>query len=445
MKRTIYLLLLTITIFCLPTQQVSALTEMPNIVGISGVVIDANTGTIIYDKQKDAILEPASTTKIMTALLAFENLDFNKKVIIDEETSFTPGSRIYLLQGEEITVEELMYALLLESANDSAVAIAKEISGSTQEFAKLMNKRAKEIGAKNTNFVNPHGLHEEGHYSTAYDLSLIAKEAMKNKKFREYILTYNHTIAATNKQPERYLYNTNRLIYDRITKVSANGVIREAKYEGATGIKTGYTPEAGGCLVAGAKRGGSEFISVVLKSTDMGRFGDNIALLDYAFDNFKSVVSIEGGTSMGTIKVKNGAVKKLELEVGQLGGVTLPKEASESIVSKNIVLGGSVKAPIEKGQEIGTVEIYEGDILRQTVPIIATKAVEKGTILSYIGIEDEIAFKIFLILKTSGFAIFSIIGLGLIYVIYKRKQIKKKKIMRNEKLLKMAKERNVRH
>jgi len=445
MKNIIYLIILALVISCVPNNYAYALTSTPQITAEAGVILDANTGLVLFDKNKDVKLEPASITKVMTALLALENLDMKKTVIIDEETSFTDGSRIYLLEGEEVTVEDLMYALLLESANDSAVAIAKEISGSVAEFAKLMNKRAKEIGAKNTNFVNPHGLHADGHVTTAYDMALIAQTAMRNQDFRKFIMTYRHVIEKTNKQPTRFLYNTNRLIYDEKTKVDANGILRPAKYDGATGIKTGYTPEAGGCLISGAEIDGSEFIAVVLKSTDLGRFGDGITLLDFAFANYKSVVAIKGGTDMGVVKVKNGEKNKVALVTERNGGVTLPKEASEDIVNKKIVIPKSIKAPIKKGQRVGVVEIYEGDVLRDKVPIVATESIGKGTFLSIFGIEDNMAFKIIMVLKIIGGILGVLILLMIIYILYKKNQIKKKRARRRQQINKMAKERHVRH
>ena len=444
MKKIIYLIILALLISCVPVNAY-ALTKAPQLVAASGVIIDPNTGLVIFDKNKDEKLEPASTTKIMTALLVLENLDLKQVVTIDEETSFTEGSRIYLLEGEKITVEDLLYALLLESANDSAVALAKAVSGSTQEFAKLMNSRAKEIGAKNTNFVNPNGLHVDGHYTTTYDLALIAQQAMRNPEFRKLVTTYRHVIKKTNKQPTRYLYNTNRLMYDAKTMVDANGTVRPAKYEGAIGIKTGFTTEAGGCLVSGAERDGSEFIAVVMKSTDPGRFGDSIALLDYAFVNYKSIVAVKEGTDMGTVKVKNGAKNKVSLVTEKNGGVTLPKEASEDIVSKKIIIPKNVKAPIKKGQQIGVVEIYEGDAIRNEVPIVATESIEKGTFLSFFGIEDNIAFKIILVLKIIGGILGILILAIVLYILYKKNQINKKRKKRKQQIIKMAKERNVRH
>src|SRR5690554_2691538 len=187
-----------------------------DLTGQSAILIDATTGEILYEYNSHVLHYPASTTKIMTGILALENLDLSDYADIDEEASFTGGSRIYLLEGEEITVEELLYALFLESANDAAVALAKKISGTVESFARLMNRKAKELGAKNTNFVNPHGLHEDEHVSTAYDLALIARYAMENQLFRDFVSTYQYTIEETNLQETRYLYNTNRMLYDTV-------------------------------------------------------------------------------------------------------------------------------------------------------------------------------------------------------------------------------------
>ena len=337
MKKTlIRILLILVAVNAVPLVSYGAKTP-PEIIAETAIVIDAKTGQVLYEKNMHEQREPASTTKVITALLALENLDLDKIVVIDSETPYTGGSRIYLLEDERITVEQLLYALMLESANDAAVALAKEIAGSVPAFAEMMNKKAAELGAMNTSFVNPHGLHAEGHLSTAYDLAMIAREAMKNEKFRELVLTYRYEIPATNKQPERYMYNTNRLIYDQAKKLIVNGVKRPAKYEGATGIKTGYTPQAGGCLVAGAIRGDTELISVVMKSTDDGRFADSIALLDYAFDNYRTVKAVDSGMILGEIPVKRGSVQRVQVAAAAEAFATLPVEASSSLDRKSVV------------------------------------------------------------------------------------------------------------
>ncbi len=407
-----------------------ATTEPPAILAETAVVIDAKTGQVLYDKNMNQQKEPASTTKTLTALLALENLDLNKIVTIDAETPFTEGSRIYLLEGENVTVEQLLYALLTESANDAAVALAKEIAGSVPAFAEMMNKKAVELGAESTHFINPNGLHEEGHLSTAYDLAVIAKEAMKNETFRELIMTYRYVMPATNMQETRYLYNTNRLIYDEKTKVVVNGERRSAKYEGVTGIKTGYTSHAGGCLISGAKRGDTELIAVVLKSTDLGRFADSIALLDYAFENYKSVKALDAGTVLGEIPVKRGMERKVQVVALGDAFTTLPIEASDSVVNTKIILDNKVQAPIAKGQKVGVVEIYEGDQLVGTVDAVTASDIPEGGILSIIGLSDETAK---VIERFFAAILIFIVLMFAAYVVLKRRQIRRRKLRRLER------------
>ncbi|HWQ78588.1 MAG TPA: D-alanyl-D-alanine carboxypeptidase family protein, partial [Anaerovoracaceae bacterium] len=406
--------------------------DPPAILAETAIVIDVKTGQILYDKNMHGQREPASTTKVITALLALENLDFGQTVTIDAETPFTGGSRIYLLEGEQITVEQLMYALLLESANDAAVALGKEIAGSVSAFADMMNKKAAELGAQNTHFVNPNGLHEEGHLTTAYDLAMIAREAMKNEEFRKLVMTYRHEIPATNKQPERYMYNTNRLIYDEVTKVMVNGERRPAKYEGVTGIKTGYTPEAGGCLIAGAIRGDTELISVVMKSTDEGRFGDSIALLDYAFENYKTVKTIDSGMILGEIPVKRGSVQKVQVATAKEAYATLPVEASSSLVTTKVTLDETVQAPVAKGQKVGFVEIYAGDQLIGTVDAVTTDGIPEGGVLSVIGISDETSK---VIERAFAAVVIFIILLFAAYVALKRRQIRRRRQRRLDRAM----------
>lgn len=411
----------------------------PNLVGETAIVIDASTGQVLYDKNAHEQRYPASTTKMITALLALENLDLSQTVVIDAETPFTEGSRIYLLEGEEITVEQLLYALMLDSANDAAAALAIAVAGDIPSFAVMMNERAKALGAENTNFVNPHGLQDEGHVSTAYDLALIAREAMKNEKIRELVMTYRYIIPATNRQETRYLYNTNRMIYDEKTKVNANGVMRTAKYEGITGIKTGYTGHAGGCLVAGAKRGETELISVVMKSTDLGRFGDSAALLDFAFANYKTAKVIDGGTDLGDIRVARGSIRRVDVVAAENGYVTLPAEASSELLTTKIVLEDKVSAPITKGQKLGTVEIYESDQLVGQVDAVAAEEILEGGVFSIVGIPDAIGKKI------EVFFSFIIIGFLLLvigYVLLKRQQTRRR---RQRKLAREQRQRDYRY
>ena len=266
--------------------------------------------------------------------------------------------------------------------------------------------------------------------ATAYDLAMIAKEAMKNEKLRELVTTYRYIIPATNKQDTRYLYNTNRLIYDEKTKVNVNGVLRAAKYDGATGIKTGYTSHAGGCLIAGAIQGDTELISVVMKSTDDGRFADSIALMDYAFANYKSVKAMDADTILGEIPVNRGAIRKVEVAAAETAYATLPSEASDSLVTTKIKLDKKVRAPVALGQKVGVVEIYEGDTLVGQIDAVTTSEIQEGGILSIIGISNETAKTIE---KWFASIIVLIILLFAAYVVLKRRQIRRRKLKRQER------------
>jgi D-alanyl-D-alanine carboxypeptidase (penicillin-binding protein 5/6) len=430
MKKFVTIILITLLLINSAPAVSFGATEPPSITAETGVVIDAKTGQVLYNKNMNDQRYPASCTKVMTALLTLENLDLKKTVTIDAETPFTEGSRIYLLEGEQVTVEQLLYALLLESANDSAVALAKQIAGSIPAFADMMNKRAKELGAKNTNFVTPNGLHDDKHVTTAYDLAMIAKYAMTNEEFRKLVTTYRYIIPATNKQDTRYLYNTNRLIYDEHTKYTINGVQRVAKYEGATGIKTGYTSHAGGCLISGAKRGDTELISVVMKSTDQGRFSDSIALLDYAFANYKSIKAMDKGTILGEIPVKRGVEKKVEVVAAETGYATLPFDASKFLVQTKIVLDKNVRAPVAAGQKVGTVEIYEGEKLIGKIDAITKGAIPEGGLLSIIGMSDQTTVMVERIFSA---VLILFVALAAGYVVIKRRQLRRRKLRRQER------------
>lgn len=398
-----------------------------SIIGKSAVLIDASNGRVLYEDNCHAQHYPASTTKIITAILALENLKLDDPVEIDGETPFTEGSRIYLLEGEQVNVKDVLYGLMLESANDAAVALAKKMKGSVEEFAQFMNEKAVSYGAKNTNFVNPNGLHEDDHVTTAYDLAMIARYAMKNSTFREYVSTYRYVMEATNLQETRYMYNTNRMLYDSVHKVEINGVRRPCKYEGITGVKTGYTGKAGGCLVASAKRGDTELIAVTMASTDMGRFADCITLLDYGFENYKTVGALSAGDDLGSIPVKRGSVRKVTVAAGEDAYATLPLSASAGLIRKEVDLYDNVKAPISKGEKTGVVKLYLGDELIGEYDAIAIEDVGKGGVLSLVGIEDRTAR---IIKITSVSALSLLLVFLMLYVLIKRRQVKKRRILR---------------
>jgi D-alanyl-D-alanine carboxypeptidase (penicillin-binding protein 5/6) len=416
---------------------VHAAKPVPEVTAASAVLIDAKTGKILYDKDMHAIRYPASLTKVMTGLLALENLPLDRVVTIDAETPFTKGSRIYLLEGEEVTAEQLFYALMIESANDAAVALAKEISGTTEDFAALMNRRAKELGALHTNFVNPNGLEHDEHVTTAYDIAMIAAAAMRNPEFRKAVATYPYTLNQTNMQETRYFYNGNRLLYDEKHTVIYEGASRPIKYAGATGIKTGYTAQAGNCLAASAVRDDTELIAVMLQADGLNVYLDAISLFEYGFDNYKSHQAVWADSPQGELRVKNGAVKTVAIRTKSDAWVTIPASAAPSLVTTELQLPDRVVAPVTEGQVVGTMRILlDGEELG-AVDLTVAEAVPEGGPLSRIGVTDKTAGLIRnILLAILSFALLLLI----VYVALKRRQIKRRKRRREERRARLDEE-----
>lgn len=252
----------------------------PNVSADSAVLIDAATGEVLYSKNMNSSYPPASTTKIMTALLTLEKCNLDDVVTVGKKPPLADGSRIYIFENEKITVRELLYALLLSSANDCAEALAEHISGSTEEFAKLMNKRAMELGCKNTNFVNPSGLYDEKHKTSAYDLALIMQELSKHDDYSKIATTLSHKIPVTNKSNvERPLWNENKLIQ----KYS------EYFYSSCLGGKTGYTVQSMHSYVSVAEKDGHKLVLALVHDTQKTFFYDAIALFNYGYANYEYV------------------------------------------------------------------------------------------------------------------------------------------------------------
>ena len=247
-------------------------TGAPGISASSAIVIDAEDGSVLYEKNADKKAYPASTTKIMTAMLTLETLDEldsppEQKVVIPSEAVGIEGSSIYLAPGEEVRIIDLLYGMMLRSGNDAATALAIIIGGDTEHFAEMMNARAAEIGCTGTNFLNPSGLYDENHYTTVRDMAMIAREAMKNDIFREIAAAEDYT-AERAADKYNYFYNKNKTVH---------------QYEGGDGIKIGYTKASGRTLVASAEREGRRLICVVMNAPDW--FNDAYSLMDYCFEN----------------------------------------------------------------------------------------------------------------------------------------------------------------
>lgn len=341
----------------------------------AAILMDASTGTILYEKNIHEKLPPASVTKIMTMLLAMESIDSNAislddKVVISERASSMGGTQIYIEPGETKTVEELIKAIAIRSANDASVAIAEYIAGTEELFVEKMNKRAQELGMKNTHFVNTNGLPAEGHVTSAYDIALMSQELLKHTEIQKWLTTWMDTVEVGKKNKSiQELVNTNKLI---------------RTYKGITGIKTGSTSEAKYCLSASATRGDNTFIAVILAApTSAIRFSEATKLLDYGFANFNTVKIAAKDSSLGTVLVDKGKVT--EVNVVPINDLkVLVRKGEESNIKKEIILPQSVKAPIIKGEKIGEIIItLDGKEIAKS-NIVSGDDVPKASVLDII-------------------------------------------------------------
>jgi D-alanyl-D-alanine carboxypeptidase (penicillin-binding protein 5/6) len=325
--------------------------------------MEVKTGRILYSKNIHQKSPMASTTKIMTALLALENGELESNVKISKSAVGVEGSSIYLKYGEEMKLKDLIYGLMLRSGNDSAVAIAHHISGSVEEFTKLMNERAKILGAKNTNFKNPHGLHHKDHYTTAYDLALITREALLNKDFKEIVKTKKWVA-------QREGYN-----------VFCNKNKTLSQFRGGDGVKTGYTKAAGRCLVTSATRNGMQILCVVLN--DPNWFDDCYSLMERAFENYKPKKTLTKNDDIKCFTVEKGKKERSYMTVNE--DIIIPiKEDEEKKVFTVFECKEKYEAPIKKGEVLGKAKVYVGDRLIVTTQLLAKEDIEKKKLLDII-------------------------------------------------------------
>lgn len=322
----------------------------------SSILIDQTTGRVLYSNNSNEELPMASTTKIMTALVVLEEADLDKKIKIKEKYVGIEGSSIYLQKNEEISIRDLLYGLMLRSGNDAATALAFEVGGSNEGFTKLMNKKAKEIGALNSNFKNAHGLHEEDHYTTAHDLALITREAMKHEEFREISKTKTWK---SDREENSLFYNKNKTLW---------------QYEGGNGGKTGFTKAAGRCLVTSASRNGINLISVVIN--DSNWFNDCYNLMNYGFENYSSFVIHSKDQFIKSIDLFDGDKEKVNAVTKNELIIPLRKEEREKIkiVTK---LPNTLNAPIEKGASLGYLQVLLDGELISTTELISKSKIEK--------------------------------------------------------------------
>ncbi len=343
------------------------------------------TGKILYEKNAKEKRFPASTTKIMTAILALEHRSLSDTATVSYNAiSTVPSgySHANLQPDEVLTIKQLLNVLLIPSANDAANVIAEDIAGSVESFASMMNTKAREIGCENTNFVNPNGVHNENHYSTAYDLALIGRYAMQNDTFRKLVCTVKYTLPTTNKydKDNRVFVNTNRLINEKSGQY----------YKYSTGIKTGFTDAAGNCIVASAKRDDMELICVIMGAdsdltTDTNKFDDCISLFNYGFGNYKYETLCKSNDVFKVVSPRNASKDTKSLNVlyatdirALVNANTVPTD-----FSPEVHLDDNLRAPISKGSIIGTV-CYSSCGINYTTNLIAGQDVLANSTFSIV-------------------------------------------------------------
>ena len=367
MKKILILLLLFISIPLVKAEETEDLA--PN--AKSAIMIEASTGEILFQKNKDEKLAPASMTKMMSMLLIMEeiengNLKWDEMITTSEKASSMGGSQIFLKVGEKMTVEDLLKGVAIASGNDAVVALAERVSGSEEQFVKRMNIRAKDLGLKNTNFINATGLTADNHYSSAYDMSLIAKELVKHEKILEFTSTYEDYLRKDTKSPF-WLVNTNRLVRFK---------------EGVDGLKTGFTDEAGYCLTATMKKDNMRLITVVMKEENTSkRSADTTKMLDYGFNVYMVQTILDESTTIEKKKVELG--KKMSVEIIPKENITILNKKSEEL--KNITYKANIDkivAPIKKGDKVGTIDIIENNNIISTIDATVKEDISKANILT---------------------------------------------------------------
>lgn len=370
MKRFVAFFLISILVISMFTPAALAEEKGVNLAddARSAVLIERDTGTVLYDKNSNEALPPASMTKIMTMLLIMEAIDSGKlkmdeKIRTSEYAASMGGSQIFLEPGEEMTTEEMLRAIAIGSANDASVAMAERISGSEEAFVEEMNKKVKELGLKNTLFQNTTGLPAENHYSTAYDMGIIAKELLKYDEITKFTGVYESYLREDT-DDKFWLVNTNRLV---------------KFYPGVDGLKTGYTSEAKYCLTATAEKDNMRVIAVVFGApTSKSRNAQVTKMLDYAFSQYETHPMYERNVSIDKAKVSKGDKKKIEVVTSEPISLLTKKGESVDDVKQEIVLKKEIKAPLKKGDKIGELHLMKDGKTIVNSPLVASSDVKEA-------------------------------------------------------------------
>ena len=342
-----------------------------NLASKSAVLMDVSTGQVLYEKNSHEKLPPASVTKVMTMLLIVEALDSGKiklddQVQVSETASSMGGSQIFLEPGEIQKVDTLLKGIAVASANDACVAMAEHLAGSVEEFVVQMNAKAKQLGMKDTNFVNTNGLPVDNHYTTAYDIALMSRELLKHEIISKYLTTWMDSVVVGKKQATIGIANTNKMV---------------KHYQGTTGVKTGFTQQAKYCLSASAKRGDTHLVAVTLGAeTSPERFKDSSALLNFGFANYESVKLCSKNDNISALTLDKAEDNKINLVAKDDLSVLIKKGGAKDF-NRKVKLKQDITLPIKKGTTLGVVEIYSGDKLIGKVDLVNTKDVNKASYL----------------------------------------------------------------
>ena len=333
----------------------------------SAILIEASTGKILFEKNADEKLHPASMTKMMSMLLIIEAIEdgvikWDQVVQVSENASSMGGSQILLETGEKMSVRDLFKGVAIASGNDAVVALAETVAGSVNNFVSMMNKRASELGLTNTNFKNPHGLDDANHYSSSRDMSIIAKELVKHKEVLEYTKIYEDYLREDTDR-KIWLVNTNRLV---------------RFYDGVDGLKTGYTEDAGYCMTATAEKDGMRIIAVVMgEDTSKIRNQEVSEMLDYAFAQYKVINMLKNKSSLGKYRVENGKDEYVKVVPLEEATVVKKKSEKDGNLSYDIKLK-ALKAPLKIGDNVGTLTIKEDGNSVKTLNLTVDKNVERA-------------------------------------------------------------------
>lgn len=352
MKKLYFALFLLLLVFLMASSALAL-----DLSSKGAVLLEADSGSVLYGENENARLPMASTTKIMTAITVLDNFPIDAVVKIPKDAVGIEGSSIYLCEGEELTIEELLYALMLESANDASVALAYATAGSVEDFVSLMNKKALELGLDDTHFENPHGLDGDQHYTTAKDLGILSCYAMKNPKFSEIVSTYKRVIPLNNGEGSRVLINHNKLL---------------RSYDGAIGIKTGFTKKSGRCLVSCAERDGVMLVAVTLNAPN--DWQDHKKMLDYGFERLVNVKLADRGDYVFKLDVVNGTKDYVLATNTEPLDITLFKDNLN--ISARLEYNRLLPAPISIGDYLGRIVFSNNDEDICSLELFATESVK---------------------------------------------------------------------